>query len=102
MNPDGISLYNYSRKVSSQIRDSDIEDYIQAANEINRSSDIKLVNIQHEYGIYGGDWGNYILPFLELINKPIVVTFHTLLPRPDKHLKKITQDIVTKASVLWL
>jgi glycosyltransferase involved in cell wall biosynthesis len=98
MNPDGISLYNYSRKVSSQIRDSDIEDYIQAANEINRSSDIKLVNIQHEYGIYGGDWGNYILPFLELINKPIVVTFHTILPRPDKHLKKITQDIVAKAS----
>ena len=98
MNPDGTSLYNYSRKVTAQIRDTDIEDYIQAANDINRSSDIKLVNIQHEYGIHGGDWGNYILPFLELINKPIVVTLHTVLPRPDKHLKKITQDIVAKAS----
>jgi glycosyltransferase involved in cell wall biosynthesis len=98
MNPDGTSLFNYPRKVSAQIRDSDIEDYIQAANDINRSSDIKLVNVQHEYGLHGGDWGNYILPFLELINKPVVVTLHTVLPRPDRHLKKITQDIVAKAS----
>jgi len=98
MNSNGTSLYNYSRKVSVQIRDTDIEDYIQAANYINKSSDIKLVCVQHEYGIHGGDWGCYILPFLELINKPIVVTFHTVLPRPDKRLKKVTQDIVAKAS----
>jgi glycosyltransferase involved in cell wall biosynthesis len=98
MNPDGVSIYNYSKKVALKITDADLEDYLQAANYINRSSDIKLVCVQHEYGIYGGDWGNYILPFLELVQKPIVVTFHTVLPRPDKKLKKITQDIVAKAS----
>lgn len=98
MNADGVSIYNYPKKVALKISETDLEDYLQAANYINRSSDIKLVCIQHEYGIFGGDWGNYILPFLELIQKPIVVTFHTVLPRPDKKLKKITQDIVAKAT----
>jgi len=98
MNANGVSIYNYPKKVIYQISDTDMEDYLVAANSINKSSNIKLVNIQHEYGLFGGNWGNYILPFMEVLKKPVVVTFHTILPRPDKHLKKITQDIIAKAS----
>lgn len=96
MNVNGTSLYNYPRKVLMQLNDADINDYLDKANRINRSSEIKLVNIQHEYGLYGGDWGNYILPFLEMINKPKVLTFHTILPRPQPHLKRITNQIIDK------
>lgn len=98
MNPNGMSIFNYPKKVICQISDEDLQNYLDVAKKINKNSDIKLVNIQHEYGLFGGDWGNYILPFMEIINKPIVVTFHTILARPDKHLKKITQDIIAKAS----
>lgn len=98
MNADGTSLYNYSKKVALQISDSDMDDYLKRANEINNNPDIKLVNIQHEYGLFGGNWGNYVLPFMEMIKKPVVVTFHTILPRPDKQLKKITQDIIDRAA----
>jgi glycosyltransferase involved in cell wall biosynthesis len=98
MNANGLSIYNYPGKVAYQIRDNDLEDYLTVANKINRASDIKLINIQHEYGIFGGNWGNYLLPFMAMVKKPIVVTFHTVLPRPDKQLKKITQDIIAKAA----
>lgn len=102
MNKNGTSLYNYPPKTVLQIVDDDLEDYIVAANEINHSPDIKLVNIQHEYGIYGGDWGEFILPFMEMIKKPIVLTMHTVLPNPDdwderEKLIKITQKIAEKA-----
>ncbi|MFH0840413.1 MAG: glycosyltransferase [bacterium] len=100
MNVNGTSAYNYPPKVGFQINDQDINDYLGKADEINLSGDIKLVNIQHEYGLFGGDWGNYIIPFLEKINKPKVITFHTILPRPKPDLKKITQDIISKVDGL--
>jgi len=96
MNVNGTSLYNYQQKVQWQINDQDINDYLSKADEINKSAEIKLVNIQHEYGLFGGDWGNYVIPFLEKIKKPKVITFHTILPRPRPDLKKITQDIISK------
>lgn len=98
INADGTSIYNYPRKVLMQINETDIEDYLNRANEINRNPNIKLVNIQHEYGIFGGDWGNYLLPFLELLKKPVINTFHTVLPHPKKIVKKITCAICDKSA----
>jgi glycosyltransferase involved in cell wall biosynthesis len=98
MNDDSTTIYNYPRKVTLQINETDIEDYLNRANEINKSPHIKLVNIQHEYGIYGGDWGCYILPFLELLKKPVVTTFHTVLPDPTEKVKKLTKAITEKSA----
>ncbi len=98
INDNGTSIYNYPRKVIMQINETDIEDYLNRANTINRSTQIKLVNIQHEYGIFGGDWGNYLLPFLEIIKKPVVVTMHTVLPNPKEFVKKITRGVANKSA----
>lgn len=100
INANGTSIYNYPKKVILQINETDMEDYLNRANEINKMSHIKLVNIQHEYGLYDGEWGSYLLPFLELLNKPIITTFHTVLPNPDKNMKKITQAIAQKSNGL--
>jgi len=100
MNNDATSLYNYPAKTVMQITDENMEDYLERAKEINNSPEIKLVNIQHEYGIYGGDWGNYLLPFMELINKPLVTTMHTVLPEPEDRLKKLTQNIAEKSDAV--
>jgi glycosyltransferase involved in cell wall biosynthesis len=97
-NDNGTSIYNYPKKVILQINETDIEDYLNRAQEINKSSHIKLVNIQHEYGIFGGEWGNYLLPFLELLKKPVITTFHTVLSQPKEGLKKITQSIVNRSA----
>ena len=96
INANGTSIYNYPRKVMMQINETDIEDYLNRANEINHSPEVKVVNIQHEYGIFGGDWGNYLLPFLEILKKPVVITFHTVLPKPKEKVKKLTQSIAHK------
>ena len=98
VNDNGTSIYNYPRKVCLQINDTDMVDYLNRANEINRLPHIKIVNIQHEYGIFGGDWGNYLLPFLELLKKPVITTFHTVLPKPKDIVRKITAAIGEKSA----
>lgn len=100
INSNGTSIYNYPRKVVMQINETEIESYINRAYEINKSYDIKLVNIQHEYGLFGGEQGEYLIPFLEIIKKPVVVTMHTVLPNPDEKMKKIAVLIAKKAQAI--
>ena len=97
INDNGTSIYNYPRKVTMQISETEMEDYINRANDINKSPHIKLVNIQHEYGLFGGEQGEYLLAFLELVQKPVIITMHTVLPRPDEKMKKIGQLIAHKS-----
>lgn len=96
MNSNGVNIYNYPQEVIYQIRDTDMNDYIEAARQINESPRIKLVNIQHEFGLFKGTWGDYLLAFLEIVNKPVVITFHSILPNPDSKLKKIVRAICEK------
>jgi glycosyltransferase involved in cell wall biosynthesis len=100
LNVNGTSIYNYPRKVIMQINETEIENYLNRANEINKSARIKLVNIQHEYGLFGGDWGEYLLFFLELIRKPVVITMHTVLPNPKEKVRKLTKSITDKCALV--
>lgn len=100
VNDSDTSIYNYSRKVTLQIYEGEIEDYLNRAHEINQSPSIKLVNVQHEYGLFGGEQGEYLIPFLELLKKPCVVTMHTTLPHPDDKMKKVTRIISEKANAV--
>ena len=60
----------------------DVEyDYISAAEYINRS-DVDLVSVQHEFGLFGGEAGSYLSLLLDRMNKPVVTTLHTVLERP--------------------
>lgn len=100
INDNSTSIYNYPPKVLLHLRQVDIEDYIKLAHQINRSSQIKLVNIQHEYGLFGGEWGNYLIPFLELLKKPVITTFHTVLPNPEEKLSGVTKGIIDRSAVV--
>lgn len=100
INDSDTSIYNYPRKVTLQINEGEIEDYLNRANEINRSPNIKLVNVQHEFGLFGGEQGEYLIPFLEVLKKPCIVTMHTTLPHPDDKMKKVTRIISEKADAI--
>jgi len=100
INDDGSSIYNYDGKVSFQLDQTDMEGYISIAKEVNDRKDIKLVNIQHEFGIFGGNAGDHLLPFLEKVKKPVVVTFHSVVPNPDEHKKMMVNHIFRKASAV--
>ncbi len=98
MNKNGVSIYNYPKEVLFQINDSNIQEYMDIAKKINEKEQIKLVCIQHEFGIFGGEFGNYLIPFLELISKPVVVTMHSILPEPDEKIKRVVQTIAKKVA----
>ena len=90
---DNGNTYDYSDKVLYQIQDKCPEDYVKVAQQINENDDIALVSIQHEFKIFGSDYGENLLFFLKKIRKPVVTTFHTVLPGPSEERKKIIQSI---------
>ena len=85
--------HKYSSEVTHILSTSLLQEYRLVAEKINERDDIGLVCIQHEFGLFGGTYGNYLLAFLSALNKPIVTVFHTVLPEPDKKRKKIVQAI---------
>ena len=84
-------------KVAYVIKDTDQISFVEAADKINASR-TDVVNIQHEYGLYGGSWGRYILDFMDVLEKPIVTTFHTVLPTPPEEAKAVTREIYRLSS----
>jgi glycosyltransferase involved in cell wall biosynthesis len=93
------TIYDYDRRVKQQIRQDFEEDYIQAAKYIN-SSRINAVNVQHEFGIYGGEWGEYILSFLRNVHKPVVTTLHTVQPDFEPRARNVLKEILAHSKAI--
>jgi polysaccharide biosynthesis protein PslF len=89
--PDGHE-YEYPWEVKYRIRQKEIGDYVSAAHYINQSG-AQVVHLQHEFGLFGGNVGDYIIPFLENIKKPIVTTFHSVLRKPSYEQLRIIRKI---------
>jgi len=100
MNTDAVSRYHYSPKVVFQLDPYSEQDFIGTAEKINKKADIKLVNIQHEFGLFGGAYGSYILSFLDALKKPSIVTFHSTLPSPNPELREVVRLIAEKSGGL--
>lgn len=86
--------FKYGDEVKYTISSSSVDDYRWVAEKINERNDIGLVCIQHEFGLHGGEYGDYFLVFLLALNKPIMTVFHTVLPDPDEKRIKVVQAIV--------
>lgn len=74
---------NYPKEVSCVLNTNQTSKYLGLLNGINTNKNIKLVLIQHEFGLYEQTNSVDFLQFIYSINKPIVLVFHTVLPRPD-------------------
>jgi glycosyltransferase involved in cell wall biosynthesis len=84
--------YEYPHEVQYEIRHGVKGDYARAAEFINYS-DVRLVSIQHEYGIFGGDDGSYILDLLGALRAPATATLHTVLKRPSSSQRTIVLEL---------
>lgn len=91
--------YDYPWEVKFRIDQTKKEDYIAAADYINKSS-AEIVCIQHEYGIFGGEDGELVVDFMKRLNKPIVTTFHTVLEKPSENQKRILQEIYSESEAV--
>jgi len=72
----------YHKPVKFTIRKNVKYDYLSAAGYIN-SSDIDVVSVQHEFGLFGGDGGSHVSILLKRLNKPVITTLHTILEDPS-------------------
>ncbi len=79
--------HKYPQEVTFEIRRNQLGDYRQAAEYINCSG-IDLVCLQHEFGIFGGDDGDYIADLLANLTVPVVTTLHTVLPDPPEGIRR--------------
>ncbi|MBK8194151.1 MAG: glycosyltransferase [Lewinellaceae bacterium] len=85
--------YTYPEKVKYVLDTSLPSAYAALADIINRDSLVKIVVIEHEFGFFASVPDKYFLQFLYQINKPLILTFHTVLPRPDSALKRRVRNI---------
>jgi len=88
--------FDYSAEVIMEINELDIQDYVKTAKKINKDETIKVISIQHEFGIYGGKYLNYLSAFLETIEKPVVMTLHSVVPNPPDNIKSIIRYLAKK------
>jgi glycosyltransferase involved in cell wall biosynthesis len=93
MNASAVLRHHYPGKVIHEISHERENEYVDAAKELNQQDTVKLVNVQHEFGIFGGDHGLYLLPFLQTLKKPKVINFHTVLPDPDEELLSVVRSL---------
>jgi glycosyltransferase involved in cell wall biosynthesis len=84
--------YHYGKEVLFEIRAHNRGDYRKAADFLNLS-ETDLVCIQHEFGIFGGDNGNFILSLAENLKKPIALVLHTILGEPGENQKKALKQL---------
>jgi glycosyltransferase involved in cell wall biosynthesis len=84
--------YAYPEAVKYEIRQGSRGDYARAAELVNYS-DVRLVSLQHEHGIFGGDDGSYILDFLSALRVPAIATLHTVLKNPSEGQRNVIQRI---------
>lgn len=93
----------YAQEVRFLLREREQESYVQAARYVNES-DIALVCLQHEYGIFGtgspaGTWdGAYILDFFRAVRKPVVTTIHTVLDRPNAGQRAALSEVGARSA----
>ncbi len=96
---DAGATYEHPERVRFEIRQGVRGDYLRAADFVNYS-DAQMVSIQHEYGIFGGKDGAYILDFLSELRKPSIATLHTVLEEPTASQRVIVQQLAERCERL--
>ena len=86
--------YEYPSRVRFELTEKDIESYRRAADFLNINN-VDMVSLQHEYGIFGGKAGNYILALLRELRMPVVTTLHTVLRDPNPDQRRVLKEIVS-------
>lgn len=71
-------------------------DYVRAARLLDRI-DVDVVLLQHEYGIFGGADGEYVLSFARELTRPLVLTLHTVLSEPTDHQRDVLTALCEEA-----
>ncbi len=84
---------SYPTEVEYVVPQNEWSYYQHVIKQINETNKYDVVCIQHEFGLYGGYDGEFIIPFIKQINKPVVTTLHTIMPNPEPSKVKIIREL---------
>src|SRR5437773_4037016 len=91
--------YEYPEVVRFEIEEQDLSSYQRAADFLNISN-VDIVCLQHEFGIFGGPAGGHILALLRELRMPVVTTLHTVLREPRADQRRVMQALVALSTRL--
>ena len=91
--------YPYPEVVRFEIEEQDLSSYLRAADFLNISN-VDIVCLQHEFGIFGGPAGGHILAFLRELRMPVVTTLHTVLREPKADQRRVMEGLVSLSTRL--
>jgi len=74
------------------IDQDDRRSYVVAAGFLNESN-LHVISIQHEFGIFGGEWGDYVLDLCENLETPFITTFHSVVTTPPQKAIEVVREI---------
>lgn len=85
--------YDYPESVRFEIEEQDFSSYQRAADFLNISN-VDVVSLQHEFGVYGGVCGSHVLALLRELKMPVVTTLHTILREPSAEQRRVMQELI--------
>jgi glycosyltransferase involved in cell wall biosynthesis len=95
----GAPQREYPETVVANLTQNDRDSYRAVAEFVNEHA-CDALNVQHEYGLFGGDNGAWIVDLIALVRKPVILTLHTVLPEPSPEHMLLTRTICATASAI--
>ncbi len=96
---DGSQDIRFEDPVIASLKQHDLGAYVDAAAIINAQKPDCLI-IQHEFGIFGGPAGEFLLTLLALVKVPVITIFHTVLERPDYNQLRVMRRLLHRSNRL--
>lgn len=96
--------HTYGPLVQMRLEEGNRASYIEAARRLDRSSEVEVVSIQHDFGRFG-IWRetfeeDYLVPMLDALQKPVVVTMHSVLPHPEPLVRETVRAVAQRAAAI--
>jgi glycosyltransferase involved in cell wall biosynthesis len=91
--------YPYPEVVRFEIEEQDLGSYRRAGDFLN-SSNVDIVSVQHEFGIFGGPAGSHLIALLRELKAPAVTTLHTVLLKPNADQYRVMRKLIAHSARL--
>jgi glycosyltransferase involved in cell wall biosynthesis len=85
--------YDYPPEVRFEIAEQDLPSYLRASDFLN-ITDVDVLCVEHEFGIYGGVAGSHLLALLHKLRMPVVTTLHTILSDPNPDQLRVMRELI--------
>ena len=95
----GGEARTYKANVVARLSQDDRASYRRIAQFANADA-AELLNVQHEYGLFGGPEGSWFLDFLDAVEKPVVTSLHTVLPEPSAAHRDVARKIAQRSNAV--